>query len=223
MEQQLKARFGELLERGRDLVDQLPRDEDDDLEFWVEEDRIPEYQTWIASVANLIRCVALPDSYFAESSRKLLSNRDLDTGVPSFAIQKLYALLVSANDEWTAGLLRKVEHFVVAATFDDFLDHADLYHKGGKKIESAVLASTVLEDTIKKIAAKHNVGAEGKTLDPLIDALVKADVFSPVRGKRLKSYAAVRNHALHAEWERLELREIGELIKGTRELLEEFL
>jgi len=61
------------------------------------------------------------------------------------------------------------------------------------------------------------------TLDPLIDELVKAGVFTPVKAKRVKAYTGVRNHADHAEWDAFDIRDVGEIINGTRELIEEFL
>lgn len=222
MQDQIEKRFTELLERGRRLKEKLPRDQYG-IEYWVLTDDVPEYQAWVSSTANLLRVVALPDSYFVEESSRILSDTDLGTGIPSHVIQKFYAVLSAAYEDWSAGLLRKVEHLVAAATFAQFLDHAELYHKGNKKVEAAVLASAVLEDTIKKIASKNSVKPTGKSLEPLIDGLAAKDVFSQVRCKRVKSYAAVRNHALHAEWDSLDIRDVGDLIQGTRELIEEYL
>jgi len=144
-------------------------------------------------------------------------------GIASHLVQKMYGVLNAAKTEWDHGLLRKIEYIVIAATFDDFLDHAAAYHRGNKKTESSVLASAVLEDTIKKIARKHNVESSGISLEPLIDELVKVQVFTPLKAKRIKGYAGVRNHALHADWDKFDIRDVGDLIKGTREVIEEFL
>ena len=98
-----------------------------------------------------------------------------------------------------------------------------MYHKGNRKTEASVLASAILEDSVKKIASRHGIKTGGVSLDPLIDELVKAGVFTLVKAKRVRGCAAVRNHALHAEWDEFDIRDVGELIKGTRELIEEFL
>jgi hypothetical protein len=135
----------------------------------------------------------------------------------------MYGVLNSALEEWKAGLLRKIEYIVVAETFDDFLDHATQFHKGNKKIESSVLASVVLEDTVKKIANKNDIDPKGLSLEILINELIKKDVFTPVKAKRIKGFASVRNHSLHAEWEKFDIQDVGGLIKGTRELIDQFL
>lgn len=135
----------------------------------------------------------------------------------------MLGLLQSVQLEAQAGLLIKLEDQVVATAFDDFLDHAAQYHKSGKIKEAAVLASAVLEDTVKRIAVKSNIDPVGLSLEPLIDELAKQSVFTAVKAKRLKSFSAVRNHALHAEWDKLDIKDVGAQISGLRELLDEHL
>ncbi len=221
MKQTIDSRFADLVDQGHRLLSELPLD-NNNLGYWVLRESIPKYQAWIASTVNLLSNIALPASYYVEESRRLVSDKDLARGIPTHVVQKLCALLVSAYEEWNAGLLKRIEYVLIAATFDDFLEHAAPYHKGNKKTEAAVLASAVLEDTIKKIAEKQGIETSGKSLEQLVDALVSASVFSLVQGKRVKVYSGVRNHALHAEWDRFEIRDVGELIKGTRTLIEDF-
>jgi len=143
--------------------------------------------------------------------------------VPTVVFHKVLGLLTSAKQEWDRGLLRQIEYIVTAEAFDDFLDHASLYHKGNKKVEASVLASAVLEDTIKRIAKKNGIDTSGRSLEQLIDELVRANVFTAVKAKRIKGHAGVRNRALHAEWDEFDIREVGYLIEGTRDLIDEFL
>lgn len=112
---------------------------------------------------------------------------------------------------------------MVASAFEDLLEHAAIYHKGGKVQEAAVLSSAVLEDGIKRVARKHEIDPSGRSLDPIIDQLASDEVISQVKAKRLKSFAAIRNHALHAEWDKLEIREVGALISGLRDFLDDHL
>lgn len=177
----------------------------------------------MASAANAIQQVAPTGSFFRAELDRLMSNEQLTGGIPITVAEKVLGLLHSVQLEAQAGLLMKLEDQVVATAFDDFLDHAAEYHKSGKVKEAAVLASAVLEDTIKRISSKSGVSSASQSLDPLIDELAKAGVFSPVKAKRVKSYAAIRNHALHAEWDKLDIKDIGAQISGIRELLDEHL
>jgi uncharacterized protein YutE (UPF0331/DUF86 family) len=180
----------------------------------------PELQAWIASAANLFRIIATPDTYFHQECERILQDEDLRRGVPYHVVQKLIGLLDSVLEEIQRGLLRKAEYIFVASTFDDFLDHAEEYHKAGKKIESSVLASAVFEDSVRKLAAKNELKQSGVALEAIIDDLVKMNVITAVKAKRIKGYSAVRNKALHAQWDDFDIRDVGEMIKGTREILE---
>jgi hypothetical protein len=159
MKEELEQRLIELVDEGQRLVSSLPRDKYGH-QYWVQEGRIAEYQKWLGSTANLLILVDQSNGVFASECDKLMNDKDHNSGISSRIVQKMHGLLTSAQEEWKRGLLRKVEYLVTAEAFDDFLDHASVYHKGNKKTESSVLASAVLEDTIKKIANKNNIDSK---------------------------------------------------------------
>lgn len=223
LESHITARIDALLETGRKLMSQRRHQGEYGPEFWVEDRLIPEAQAWMTSVANVVTLVAPQGSYFRDELARITTNDHLKGGAPWALLQKMHGLLTSLKDEAVHGLLRKLEYIAVATAFDDFLDHAEAFHKGNKAREAGVLAAIVLEDTIKRIATKNNVPTDGISLEQLIDELVKIGVFTPVKAKRIKGYAGVRNPALHAEWEKFDIRDAGDLIAGTRELIEGFL
>jgi hypothetical protein len=216
----LVARCKELISRGRALASQIQYDEYGHANFWFRGKDVPELQAWIASVVNFFRLCATPDTYFMQEANRVVQDKNLSGGVPFSAAQKLIGLLESIAEEMDRGLMRKAEYIFVASTFDDFLDHAAEYHKSDKKTESSVLVSAVFEDAIRRFANKADVQQTGRSLDAVIDALVKKGSITPVKAKRWKSYASVRNSALHAQWHDFDIRDVGEMIKGTREIIE---
>jgi len=233
--EEVTKRFEELIKQGQGLIGTLGpavsiihadgRTEFDQksYEYWVSQKRIPEFRSWLTSASNLIHFIVPPETHIAKECDSIMADEHLKQGVPSNVLVLMLGLLKGAKDEWDHGLLGRIEYIVAGETFDDFLDYADNYLKGNKKTESSVLASAVLEDTVKKIAHKNRLSTENKTLDPLIDELVKANAFTPVKAKRVRSFAGVRNHALHAEWDKFDISDVGAMIKGIRELIEEFL
>lgn len=218
----LMSRIDELLKRGREFISRRDRDSHGP-DYWVDFEYITDVQAWMTSAANMILLTSLQGSYFRGELERISTNKQLEGGVPWALVQKMQGLIAALKDEANHGLLRRLEDVVVATAFDDFLDHAEAFHRSNKAREAGVLAAIVLEDTIKRIAQKNGVVGSGLTLEPLIDALVKAGVFSAVKAKRVKAYAGVRNPALHAEWDKFDIRDAGELISGTRELIESFL
>lgn len=214
----IKQQFLELLSEGQKLISKKNTEE-----YWISDEEIAQYQQWLMSVVHLICIVDQPCGTLSSECKHLMKHDDLKRGIPYQVIQKMHGLLAATHEEWKRGLMLKVEHIVVAEAFDDFLDHAADYHKGNKKIESSILASAVLEDTVKRIARKSGINTQGVSLESLIDNLVKVDVFTPVKAKRVKAFAGVRNQALHAEWDKFDIRDVGELVNGTRELIDTFL
>jgi len=223
MEETIASRFSELLEEGLRLRGLLPSSRSGGPAWMVESSRVEQYQAWLSSCANLLEAITLPGSTYHQQLESILNHEHLQGGVPTVVFHKVLGLLTSAKQEWDRGLLRQIEYIVTAEAFDDFLDHASLYHKGNKKVEASVLASAVLEDTIKRIAKKNGIDTSGRSLEQLIDELVRANVFTAVKAKRIKGHAGVRNRALHAEWDEFDIREVGYLIEGTRDLIDEFL
>ncbi len=131
MKEEFEQRLTELLSEGKELFSNLPAN-GRGFKYWIPEDEIPEYQQWIGSVANLIKLIDQPNGLFISEYHKIINDLDFRPGIPSRAILKIYGLLSSFQEEWKHGFLRKIEHILIAEAFDDFLDHASVYHKGLK-------------------------------------------------------------------------------------------
>ncbi len=178
----------------------------------------PECVAWMLSVVNLLE-VAMPSgNRYRVEAQRLLPPADVTIWPGNLA--NVLGILKSANAEWTNGLINTLEFHFVGLAFEDFLRHATVYNDSDKKLEAAVLASAVLEDTMKKLCAKHNIATEDKTLDSLISALKANQVVGKVKAERLRSYAALRNRAFHAEWDAFDKRDLRQMIEGLEELLE---
>lgn len=216
MYEQVLARIDDLITQGQAIARQHS-----DRDYWVKE--IIPAQSWVASAANAILQVAPPGSFYRAEIDRLTTHAQLISGIPTTVLEKVLGVLLSVRAEAQSGLLATLEYQVFATAFDDFLDHASEFHKSGRVKESAILVAAVLEDTVKRVAAKNGVASSGLSLEPLIDELTKSQVFSAVKAKRMKSYAGVRNTALHAEWDKLDLKDIGNAIEGVRELLDGYL
>jgi uncharacterized protein YutE (UPF0331/DUF86 family) len=217
MEETISKRLNALIEEGKRLEPTIGDD------LIVRRDKASECQAWIASSINLIETIAIPNSGYHKDIERTHQHEHWKHGVPRPVFQQVLGILISAQQEWEQGLLRKIEYIIVAEAFDDFLDHAAKFHRGNKITESAVLAAVVLEDTTKKIARKNGIDPSGKSLDELIDELSKTGVITPVKAKRFKGFSGVRNSALHAEWDQIDVKDVGELIKGIREMIEQYL
>ena len=116
-------------------------------------------------------------------------------------------------------LLSDVHASLSASDFDDFLEHAQEYHRLNRKIESSVIASAVLEDSIKRIVRTRGL-KPSRSLEEALNALKAAGVFSANETKKLKYFAGIRNSALHADWDDFDLGDVGTLISGVRDIID---
>jgi len=175
---------------------------------------------WLTSAANLVETVTQSRGPYSSQVRAILANENLTRGVPKQCVEKMVATLSAIKTDWTKGLVRQIEFLISAENFDAFLDHAEGFHKGGHARESGVLVSIVFEDAIRKLAKKHELDRNAD-IELLIDKISKAGAITPVMARRLKGGpAALRNKALHAKWKEFDIKDTGEAIRTTRELLQ---
>ncbi|HEX4519223.1 MAG TPA: hypothetical protein VH063_06540 [Gaiellaceae bacterium] len=175
---------------------------------------------WATEASNLIGIATGRRGVHWEAAERILAGLDKRLDVQGIA--ELGGVLTATSEDRKRGLLGAIEYRIYAETFDDFLDQAERMHKSGSIEGSSVLMAAVLEDTMKKIAAKNGLqGSPG--LDETISSLAAAGVFSPVTAKRVRAWAGVRTSAVHARWSELDLGAIGESIRGVRELITNYL
>lgn len=187
---------------------------------------------WTTAALNLIYVVTRGRGPYFEQAQK---TADFDGGVTldgkpfapvivtSGRAVRMHGILINVYEDWQTGLLRQFEYIVSAENFDQFLQHAEQYHRGGKHMESGVLVSTVFEDSLKKVAKRNGIDPAGLSSQEVIDRLRDADVITPVHARRLEESAALRNKALHAEWNEFDLRDVGSVLRTVNDLIQQHL
>ena len=136
-----------------------------------------------------------------------------------FPLRQTVSLLENFAADLDAGLMASIVDLASAEAMDSLLDTARAYHKKGGKEGSGVLAGVVFEDTIRRLYKKNVVDGRDLTLEPMIAALTKCAVITPVQADNCRAAAKVRTSAAHARWDELNLREIGTVIQFTHQLL----
>ncbi len=188
---------------------------------WVTAPQRPAGEAFLTGAVNLVGLVTGRAGAHWDSAQRVLTDERFKNGIPWQAIQSMQGILSALQEDMAQGLLTDLRLQDFAVAFDDFLDQADVYHRAKKLQESAVLASAVLEDVMRKIAEKNEIA--DSSMEDRINALVKKGVFTSLFAKRVKAWAAVRTSAFHARWEELDLPGVGEAIRGIRGLIDEYL
>jgi hypothetical protein len=85
---------------------------------------------------------------------------------------------------------------------------------------AAVLASAALEDAMKKLAKKNGVTLEENAdLTKIINALKAARVVRGTQASMLTGMLRIRNAAMHAKWQEIDVPEVRGLIAFVEGLL----
>src|SRR5450830_1889360 len=136
-------------------------------------------------------------------------------------VQQAASILSSLIEDARSGLIVSLENQVVAATFEDFLSHADFYIKKDKKNEAGTITGVVFEDTIRRICRNFSIPEKDINLELLIAELVKIDAFTEAQAKWARAAAHVRTKATHAQWDEFSRKDVERAIDITRELIRE--
>lgn len=140
------------------------------------------------------------------------------------AVVMLSGILSALRDDIVAGYLTTVRELIHASLFDDFLDTASELLDKGYKAPAAVVAGTVLEEHMRKLALKSGIEildgkAKPKKFEIVSVDLVKAGKFSEPQRKILAGYYAQRSEAAHGRYENVVETEVKRMIEGIRDFI----
>jgi hypothetical protein len=173
---------------------------------------------WMGAAHHVLAAVCRSSNNpYREAGRRLAEHNFgyvVNRGVGHFA-----ALLKQLLIDIDHGLLSSVANQTRAETFDDLLDQAAEYHKDKRLDGSAILATAVFEDTLRRICRAHAIADKDVKSDTLITALDQGGFITSVVAKRCRAAAGARNKALHAQWDEITLHDVEMVIALTRELL----
>lgn len=138
--------------------------------------------------------------------------------------EQLAAIIHALRDDYEGGGLLSIQEIVHADLFDDFLDMAEELSAKGFVGPAAVLAGTVLEEHLRKLATKHglsvvNEGKRPKAVEVLGTELRKADVLTEVQRKSVSAWYSQRNEAAHGHADNLHQGDVDRMIDGVRDFV----
>lgn len=168
-----------------------------------------------------IRRYAPPRSAYEEDAADVVA---ADGVGDQWRAEQLAAIVHALRDDYQGGGLTAVEEIVHADLFDDFLDMANELLSKGFIGPAAVLAGTVLEEQLRKLATKHEVDtADGKgrakSVEGLGVDLRKATVITEVQRKSVTAWYAQRTEGAHGRHENLNDGEVERAIEGIRDFV----
>jgi hypothetical protein len=193
-------------------------------------DRVQELTSIAARIGQLIRRLYGPSSQYQANLERVLDTKYF-TSMHSNNWQHVPALVgivKGVQSDIRSGLLNDFHSLVQAEIFADFLEMAEHLLDTGFKDPAAVLLGGVLEDSLRKLAAKHAVsvtGTNGKplTIDPINIALAKAGAYNALIQKQVTSWANLRNDAAHAKYSEYDDAQVRQMLHFVQKFCSDFL
>lgn len=145
-------------------------------------------------------------------------------GWTGFKATEVVAIVRALRDDYADGAMRTVEELVHADLFGDLLDMAVELHAKRFLGPAAVVAGSVLEEHLRKLALKHGVNTldhndRSKSVDRLGVELRDAAVVSEVQRKTVVAWYAQRSEAAHGRFDQLVDGEVERMIDGVRDFV----
>lgn len=134
-------------------------------------------------------------------------------------VAALAGTLTALRMDYSDGYMRTVEEVVHADLFADFLGMADELVGKGYKDAAAVIAGSVLEEHMRKLAGLHGVpvtvGRSHKKADTINADLVKAGAYNKLEAKNVTAWLGLRNDAAHGRYDEYDKGQVVALIRDV--------
>lgn len=135
-----------------------------------------------------------------------------------------FGILNAAKDEIENGFLNQIETIVSADIFSDFLTMSEYLLKENYYQAAASLAGAVLEDSLRKVCAAHNVGfKEREGLAALNEKLHGKNIYNKIVWKSVDTWREIRNSADHGKFNDFNSEMVATMIDGIRGFLNKHL
>ncbi len=116
----------------------------------ISEEHRQECSGWLASAENLVGMLCPnPDSGYRRRVQAIL-NQGADWTAHKY-VGEIAAILQALQADANHGLLASIADRARAETFDDFLDHAEVYYEEDRKNEASVIAAKAAIDLAREL------------------------------------------------------------------------
>lgn len=136
--------------------------------------------------------------------------------------QAVKGAIKNLKEEIESGMLGSLYKRLAGEIITDFLLLAKFTLEEGSdgaKNVASVLAAAAFEDTIRRMGYELGGVTERKKLAEIIHLLKDASILRAPQLGIAVSYLSFRNHALHADWEKIDRSSIHSILSFTEQLL----
>ena len=230
LDQKIRSRFDELIERGNVLLSEM---EEQERGYVAGLPRgTSDYQALVLNSRSLIEMV-LANS---ERSKELQQNIEHpDPASSEVDVEKAVGILKGLKEDYENGFLDDLEKRIAADISADYMELAEALLGEGipgqyDHVPAAVLCGAELENSLRRLCQRQTPSisitkpnGQPKKLNALIDELQKANVFNQLKAKQLRPFAQIRNSAAHGKFNEFKRSDVESMLKGVENFLADYL
>lgn len=182
----------------------------------LEEVRVDKWEEWTTNVMNLLERAFGTDSVHARNFRS--AYEESSTGW-SYNLKKAKGIFLAAKSDFEGGYIFGLNKVLSGEILGDFVILAKAVLKDGSKDVAAVLASAALEDALKRYARDNGLDVDEKGMQDIVSALKSKGLVSGAQKSLLDTMPKLRNYAMHANWQKLSIEDVGSIIGFVEQFL----
>jgi hypothetical protein len=169
------------------------------------------FYTWSASVQSLFHGVFGPQSpHYTRFNAEISSIQS--NYVSERSLHAFRGIFLGAKSDFEGGYLFSIEKSVSGELFGDLVALAKASLAEGHHTVATVLASAALEDALKRYALANGLSVDGNTMEQVVNALKSQGLVSGPQKSLLAAMPKIRNHAMHADWDKLTPQDAGSVV-----------
>ena len=129
------------------------------------------------------------------------------------SLNHMKGILLGTKNNIENGLIDSMIENITVDIKIDFLTTAQEFAEQEHKDPAAVLACTVLEDSLKKLATKHNLNnLQSKEMSVIANSLFSNRIIEKSTKSSIFGFKDLRNAAFHAQWNEVSLETVKQLL-----------
>ncbi len=181
-----------------------------------EEVNVDKWEEWTTNVMNLLERAFGSDSVHARNFR---SAYEESKGGWTYNLNRAKGTFLAAKSDFEGGYIFGLDKALSGEILGDFVTLAKVVLKDGNKDVAAVLASAALEDALKRYARDNGLDVDDKVMQEVVSALKSKGLVSGAQKSLLDTMPKLRDYAMHANWEKLTIEDVGSIIGFVEQFL----
>jgi hypothetical protein len=176
------------------------------------------FYSWISSALNLLQGVFGKDSSHYERLHAEVV-RITNNAIDEYHLNACRGIFLGAKSDIDGEFLFNLHMSFSGEIFGDFVSASKAALTEGKHTVAAVLACAALEDALKRYATAKGLDVDEKTMDEVVNALKSQGLVGGPQKSLLAAMPKIRNHAMHADWDKLTPQDAGSVIGFVEQFL----